>query len=132
MPQQFKIGKHATRIYTDPEGYTHVIYHKTPVVVFDNYKVFLNTGGYKTVTTKTRMNQAANQLALGFQVYQRKGQWFVKLRSNGRVFSFQDMPSMIISRDNGIAQPCEFTGSRKRDYTQGPLNAFERRDLESN
>lgn len=52
-------------------------YHKTPVVKFSDRTIVLNTGGYKTQTTKRRMNQAAHQFDLGFEVIQRKGDWLV-------------------------------------------------------
>jgi len=58
--------------------WTVVTYHKTPVVKFSEKTIKLNTGGYKTQTTKRRMNQAANQFSLGFEVIQRKADWFVK------------------------------------------------------
>lgn len=52
MSQTNKVGTHKTGIYT-------------------------NTGGYRSRTTKLRMNQASNQFKLSFSVYQRKGDWFV-------------------------------------------------------
>ncbi len=40
--------------------------------------VTLDTGGYRTNTTKTRMNQFANEYCSGaFSVYQKAGDWFV-------------------------------------------------------
>ena len=59
------------------EGKTIVRYHNTDVVIYDNRTIELNTGGWKTMTTKTRMNQASNQFGLGYQVSQKKGDWFV-------------------------------------------------------
>jgi hypothetical protein len=41
------------------------------------------------------MCQAANQYALGFSVYQRKGDWFVRDRA-GREFAFYD--GIVIER----------------------------------
>jgi hypothetical protein len=47
--------------------------HSTHVVVyFKNGTTVLNSGGYKTVTTKDRMNKFSSA-----QVYQTKGEWFV-------------------------------------------------------
>ena len=58
---------------------TLVRYHNTDVVSFDDTRthIVLKTGGWKTMTTKTRMNQASNQFGLGYQVSQKKGYWFV-------------------------------------------------------
>ena len=57
--------------------WTVVTYHRTPVVKFSEKTIKLNTGGYKTQTTKRRMNQAAQQYGLGYEVVQRKGDWLV-------------------------------------------------------
>lgn len=57
--------------------------------------VILNSGGWRTVTTKTRMNQAANQFGLGYGVYQRKGEWFVDT-PDGQTLEFKD--GMMIDR----------------------------------
>jgi len=66
-----------------------VRYHNTNVVIFDknNNTLTLNSGGYKTVTTKIHINQAANQYELPFSVYQKDFQWYVTLYSDkGRNF----------------------------------------------
>jgi hypothetical protein len=54
-----------------------VRYHNTDVVVVKNGEVTLNTGGWKTVTTKRRMNQAANQFGLNYHVFQEDHEWYV-------------------------------------------------------
>lgn len=68
-----------------------VILHRTTVVLFDkaNSKVVITSGGWKTPTTKTAINNALGQLSsvLGYnlpQVYQKKGEWFL---TNGERFS---------------------------------------------
>lgn len=49
--------------------------HNTNIVVFhDDGRVTLHTGGYRTVTTKSRMNQFIRA-----NVYQRARQWYVCL-----------------------------------------------------
>ncbi|KKM66060.1 hypothetical protein LCGC14_1484950 [marine sediment metagenome] len=91
MTQTWKIRGRATRITTE-NGTTRVRYHDTDVVVFDDETIMLNTGGWRTVTTKTRMNQTANQYDLGFSVYQKNFEWFVQTAAgtwlmDGRTFS---------------------------------------------
>ena len=71
------IGNHKTTVFTDELGYTCVVYHQTCVVKWNADRIILNTGGYKTATTKARMNQTANQFGLGFQVYQQNHVWYV-------------------------------------------------------
>ena len=76
MANMYKIGTTATTIRNE-DGYTIVRYHNTDVVKFNQDEIVLNTGGWRTVTTKARMNQASNQYGLGFRVYQRDWEWFV-------------------------------------------------------
>jgi hypothetical protein len=89
MAQQYKVGSHATRI-----GKNYVQYHGTTVVSWDEESFTLNSGGWRTATTKTRMNQAARQFDLPYRVYQQKGEWYVD--SNGKTFGFQD--GMVLPR----------------------------------
>lgn len=83
-----KIGNHKTSIYTDDSGFICVIYHNTAVVRFNQDKIILNSGGYQTNTTKTRMNQTSNQFKLDFTVYQKDFTWFVDWY--GCTFEFED------------------------------------------
>ena len=76
MSQQTKIGTHKTSVFTE-NGITKIVYHSTPVVSFNDKEIILNTGGYFTNTTKSRMNQASNQFDLGYSVYQKNWDWFV-------------------------------------------------------
>ena len=57
-----------------------VQYHATKVVRFSDEYIVLNTGGFYSATTKTRMNQVSNQFDLGYYVYQKKGNWFVSYK----------------------------------------------------
>lgn len=77
MARQNKIGTHATSIKQDGDDIT-VRYHQTDVVTVKGPLVVLNTGGWFTPTTKTRINQAANQFGLGFSVRQKNYTWYVK------------------------------------------------------
>ena len=70
------LGTHKTTIKHEG-GETAVRYHWTDVVTFDNNTITLDTGGYDTVTTKRRMNQASDTFNLGFGVYQKNFNWFV-------------------------------------------------------
>ena len=65
MTQLHTIGTHATTVAA-VGGMTHVTYHQTVVVRFNHEHIILNSGGYRTATTKTRMNQASNQFDLGY------------------------------------------------------------------
>jgi hypothetical protein len=62
------------------------MYHNTPVVKFNHKEIILDTGGHQTVTTRNRMNQASNQYALGFRIFQKSFELFLKFK--GRTFPF--------------------------------------------
>jgi hypothetical protein len=55
-------------------------YHNTSVVTYNRTtgELILDTGGFKTVTTKERMNHARSllDLPIPYIVYQEQGQWF--------------------------------------------------------
>ena len=84
MGQMQKVCKNNTKIETaisDLSGLetTYIQLHNTTVVTFDQNFIVLNTGGWKTVTTKARMNQASNQFNLGYRVSQNNHEWFVTI-----------------------------------------------------
>lgn len=93
MAQQHKIGKHATTVATS-DGFTRVTYHQTAVVRFNGAKIILNSEGWQTVTTKTRMNQASSAFDLRYHVYQRNFEWFVNFK--GKELEFVD--NMVLDR----------------------------------
>lgn len=76
MTQINKVGKVSTCIYGD-NGYINVRYHSTIVTKFNDSEIILNSGGWLTYTTKSRMNQVSNQFDLGYQVYQDDFTWYV-------------------------------------------------------
>jgi len=75
----------ATRILTE-DGTTSVFYHNTKVISWTDKQITLNSGGYRTFTTKLRMNQASNQFGLGIQVYQKSHEWYVSTPSGDVAF----------------------------------------------
>jgi len=76
---------------THENGVVTMTLYSTPVVRYDFAKksVTLNTGGYRTVTTKSRMNQFARDYSLPFSVFQRNHAWFVSLK-DGTQYEFED------------------------------------------
>lgn len=76
MAQTSTVRGVATSIRTTEDGWTHIRYHNTDVVSFNEHRIILRTGGWKTVTTKLRMNQAARQFKLGYGVSQKNHQWY--------------------------------------------------------
>ena len=80
-------------------------YHDTDIARFARRidgvtEVVLNSGGWRTNTTKLRMIQFANQFALNYGVFQRGGDWFVQTWIPGddgsvRVNEFKDNALII-------------------------------------
>jgi len=76
MPQMHKLSNYRTTWHSDATK-GGVTYIQTEIVKWDADTVTLNSGGWRTVTTKRKMCQAGSQFGLGFGVFQRKGEWFV-------------------------------------------------------
>lgn len=74
-PKWYKT-KRSTKVYTDETG-MHCVYHSTRVVSWTPTKVILRSGGYRSLTTRTRMREVSHQYGLGFSVYQKKWAWYV-------------------------------------------------------
>jgi hypothetical protein len=87
MAQTRKVRGRATKVQKGEAGNLVVRFHTTDVVtVYHNGTVILRTGGWKTATTKLRMNQAANQFKLGYLVYQKDKNWFVTWKGKTTLF----------------------------------------------
>jgi len=96
MSKSDTVGNHKTVIYQNDQHMTAIRYHATEVVQFDQNLIILDSGGWKSVTTKLRMNQTSKQFGIGFSVYQKNFEWFVDY--NGQKLEFYD--GMIITRTN--------------------------------
>lgn len=81
MSQTRKVQGVATDIVRS-NGKTKIVYHGTPVVTFDGATIELRTGGWRTATTKLRMNQASAEFGLGFSVYQQGYVWYISDHSD--------------------------------------------------
>ena len=94
----------ATRVSTDDNGALCVRYHNT--VVWQRTvegSIILRTGGWRTATTKLRMNQAFNQFGPAYyNVFQKKGDWFVSIRGTDTIIPFDD-DTLVLSKHGGLA-----------------------------
>lgn len=71
MSQVQRISKNNTTIYhhTGPHNDQRQVWlHQTCVVTVTPDEIVLNTGGWYTATTRTRMNQVSNEWRLGYSV----------------------------------------------------------------
>jgi|ERR1700674_897278 len=77
MGQTQRVSSNNTTVRSSGEELVCIL-HRTTIVCKRGNTVWLNSGGWRTVTTKTRMNQFAKEYCNGrFTVYQRKGEWYV-------------------------------------------------------
>ncbi len=87
QPERRELPTYKTKVNKNARGQTEIIYHETAVVTFDPEQIILNTGGWWTRSTKTRMNQVSEYYSLGFRVFQKAGEWFVDYRANIQPFT---------------------------------------------
>lgn len=77
-----------TTLVDQGEGVIGLRLHSTVVVVFnDSGHIILSTGGYRTVTTKDRLNRVVR--AHGWSIFCKAREWFVSHRT-GATFEFED------------------------------------------
>ena len=72
------IDQKSTKIRTQGNK-TIVRLYETDIVSFDDESITLNHGGFKTPTTKRRMNQVSETFNLRFKVIQEDFIWFVEI-----------------------------------------------------
>lgn len=88
MPRMDRLSSYKTA-WADNGSSGHVVYTKTTIVEWRDGQITLRSGGWETVTTKRKMNQASNQFALGFSVYQKDYTWWVD-KPDGETVLFED------------------------------------------
>lgn len=115
MPQMDNIGKHKTTIQSSGDV-TVVTYHATPIVTINHREgtVTLDSGGWRTKTTKTRMNQAASEFNLPYHIYQKRYKWYVDYY-NYTLF-FIDGMKLPLENPLGIpiGTPCQVDAVKNR------------------
>lgn len=78
MSRYNRVSRYMTKVERSADGTAGaVIYRGTPIVVWTAHNVVLQTGGWRSVTTKRKMNQASHEFGLGFGVSQKNYDWTV-------------------------------------------------------
>ena len=82
--------------YNSNTNCSTVVLHRTAIAVYDHntQALKLNTGGWATVTTKSRLNAILSELITGARVFQKDFNWF--LSYNNQTHDFMD--GMILSQ----------------------------------
>ena len=86
--------------YNSNTNCSTVVLHRTAIAVYDHntQALKLNTGGWYSVTTKSRLNAILQGLIAGASVYQKNFEWF--LSYNNQTHDFND--GMILSQGEVI------------------------------
>ena len=86
--------------YNSNTNCSTVVLHRTAIAVFDHSTnaLKLNTGGWHSNTTKSRLNAILQELIVGASVFQRNFNWF--LVYNNQIHDFND--GMILSQGEVI------------------------------
>ena len=81
--------------YNSNTNCSTVVLHRTAIAVYDhkNEALKLNSGGYTTNTTKSRLNAILSEIFVGACVYQKNWDWFFNY--NNQTHNFFD--GMIIT-----------------------------------
>ena len=75
--------------YTDHWCFYQVVLHNTTVFTqHSDRSITLNSGGWRTATTKTAINRAFDLLHIPARVWQKNFEWFVTY--DGATFPFED------------------------------------------
>ena len=76
--------------YNSNTNCSTVVLHRTAIAVYDHNTnaLILNTGGWATVTTKSRLNAILQGLISGASVFQRQFDWY--LSYNNQTIDFWD------------------------------------------
>ena len=101
-PCGYKTKKIANNTYlVERDEGVAVRLHKTDIVLFKmNGSVVLNSNGWRTITTKKRMN---SYLPSWIGVYQLKGKWYVLVRSEvGEIKRYFFKDYMEITQDSRV------------------------------
>ena len=84
------IGVATTRTTYD-DGSIELQYHSTVVAArVANGAITLNSGGWRTQTTRKRINAALDEWAFGWRVYQKDFQWYLTNWKLGHEVTFKD------------------------------------------
>lgn len=76
MSRSDKLSTYKTTVASGG-NYTIVTYHRTQIVKYNSEEIILDFGGWDSVTTRRKMNQASRQFNLGYSVFRHKGRTYI-------------------------------------------------------
>lgn len=113
---------HNTWLECEPHSEFHIKLHATRIITYTTNTVVLNSGGWRTPTTKARMNEYSP-----VQVWQAKGLWSVRFEGKDYPFAdgitFNTITGSVVGE--GVNPQAE-AKLRKRvnDFVAGYMDAF--------
>lgn len=78
--------KYKTYLHVDRDRRT-VVYYETPIVAFDEKEIVLNTGGYWTRSTQSRMNWVSREYDLDYRIQAKGDKWIVIYQDQEQPFT---------------------------------------------
>ena len=74
--------------YNESTNCSTIVLHRTAIAVYDHNTnaLKLNTGGWYSVTTKSRLNAILEEVKYGCKVFQKNFDWFVSYNNQTRNF----------------------------------------------
>ena len=74
--------------YNENTNCSTVVLHRTAIAVYDHNTeaLKLNTGGWHSVTTKSRLNAILEEVKYGCKVFQKQWDWFVSFNNSTQSF----------------------------------------------
>ena len=74
--------------YNESTNCSTVVLHRTAIAVYDHntQALKLNTGGWHSNTTKSRLNAILDEVKYGAKVFQKNWNWFVSFNNQTRDF----------------------------------------------
>lgn len=124
-PELYRAAKKVARNtwdYVGADGLRRIRLHNTDIVEFlPRGRVRLNTGGWRSLTTKDRMGTHS-----GFDVWSKRGQWIVMDRYQG-----EDVPRRSVPFYDGIVLPDAFAASAKKAEREAARVAKVRKQIKA-
>jgi len=77
------------RVHSESGNVSVYLWGTKIVSITDEQGFQVFTGGYRSVTTKSRINGILHMLGYNYRIFQKNGEWFVR-RADGFTFEFSE------------------------------------------
>lgn len=126
IPDSVRLSGNNTLTYDLDGGGNGVQLHDTEIIRFLNDgSIILNSGGYKTMTTKARINELLPQ---PWNLYQEDGVWYLSNWNDSKVYVFQDgitiNPDGTVSNDGVDPKKLQCLRKKILQYSKDYIKAL--------